>query len=841
MKYDEDKLKLKFDLKTKGKDLESSNIDESISFYKDLLSNEYFINDYYPYRRLVMLYHKKKDYGSELSIIRTFFRSGIYCNGHNYHWFRNKAKRIINSLDLDNSELDDYCSYFNENALSNKDIQNSPLPIAERLYLSKGDVKVKTIKSYDKIQKQYEFEEIARDLKYDKKYREAIDLFWRMINEEGFNYYRNYQNLCQLYRKFKEYDNELEVIQKYYVNCKSTTKHSEEWFEKRLESVNKQLKGSISVDEIKSEKVDKNKINSKTEIEKVELVSSKPAEKVELVSSKPKKDFANLFVKANKYKSANKWEYSNYTKIDDVVKYYFPFENPREGQLETATEIYEAMLKGYKYIILEAGTGTGKSAIAACLASLIGNSYIFTMTKQLQEQYTDDFKHFALVKGRGNFKCLNYSQDGINETCDMGSCILEKKNCSFKVNQFNYASQDLACHYHLQKCNALDSTVVISNYDYMVPELNFVRDFSKRDLMIFDECHNLESKIMSLLTLELTRKELKDEAGVNLSKQTVANLKLGEYDTWISFIEKVTKKYKKRNEKYKNNSKYSKKSKVLERRIDNFRRFKKFINVDPNNWIVDYDSRSQILSFKPIKIDKYAKDILLKYGDVCLFMSASILDYKQFAKWLGINPDEIYPIRRKSPFDTSRNPIILFDKNMSYKNLKSNAPKTIPIIKEILEKHKNEKGIIHTVSYQCKDFLMDQLQDTRLIDHNNKNRLKALNKFEKSKQPLVLISPSMNEGVDLPGDKCRFQIIYKMPYPSISDKQIKARKNIENKWYDYQTAITLVQTYGRGMRSVNDYCVTYFIDSRLNSFIRRDSKRDNLLPNFFKDAIEKDF
>ena len=99
----------------------------------------------------------------------------------------------------------------------------------------------------------------------------------------------------------------------------------------------------------------------------------------------------------------------------------------------------------------------------------------------------------------------------------------------------------------------------------------------------------------------------------------------------------------------------------------------------------------------------------------------------------------------------------------------------------------------------------------------------------------------MNEGVDLPGDKCRFQIIYKMPYPSISDKQIKARKSVEKKWYDYQTAISLVQTYGRGMRSEDDYCVTYFIDSRLNSFIRRDSKRDCLIPDFFKEAIESDF
>lgn len=236
-------------------------------------------------------------------------------------------------------------------------------------------------------------------------------------------------------------------------------------------------------------------------------------------------------------------------------------------------------------------------------------------------------------------------------------------------------------------------------------------------------------------------------------------------------------------------------------------------------------------------IDNYAKDLLFKYGEVCLFMSASILDYNQFAKWLGIDKEEIYPIRRKTPFDSSRNPIYLGKANMNYKCLKSNAPKTIPIIKEILNNHKNEKGIIHTVSYQCKDYLMNKLDDDRLIDHNNRNRLKVLNKFEKSKKPLVLVSPSMNEGVDLPGDKCRFQIIYKMPYPSISDKQVKARRDIEGRWYDYQTAISLVQTYGRGMRSINDYCTTYFIDSRLHQFISRDARKDKLIPKYLIDAI----
>lgn len=55
----------------------------------------------------------------------------------------------------------------------------------------------------------------------------------------------------------------------------------------------------------------------------------------------------------------------------------------------------------------------------------------------------------------------------------------------------------------------------------------------------------------------------------------------------------------------------------------------------------------------------------------------------------------------------------------------------------------------------------------------------------------------MDEGVDLPGDECRFQIIYKIPYPDLGSKQVRARLSLDSEWYDYKTSLRLVQTHGR--------------------------------------------
>ena len=108
--------------------------------------------------------------------------------------------------------------------------------------------------------------------------------------------------------------------------------------------------------------------------------------------------------------------------------------------------------------------------------------------------------------------------------------------------------------------------------------------------------------------------------------------------------------------------------------------------------------------------------------------------------------------------------------------------------------------------------------------------------FEKDENPLVLVSPSMSEGVDLPYDKCRFQIIYKMPFPYLGDKQVNMRMKRDKKWYAYKTVMTLMQAYGRGMRAEDDSCYTYIIDSDINMLFKSPMYRSQI-PDFFKEAV----
>ena len=112
---------------------------------------------------------------------------------------------------------------------------------------------------------------------------------------------------------------------------------------------------------------------------------------------------------------------------------------------------------------------------------------------------------------------------------------------------------------------------------------------------------------------------------------------------------------------------------------------------------------------------------------------------------------------------------------------------------------------------------------------------RALEQHRASPQPTVLVSPSLREGVDLPDDFLRFQIITKMPYPDLGDPYTAARLARDQRWYALETAKALVQAYGRSCRNADDHGTTYILDAQYASFVQRYRA---LLPPWFLEAAE---
>ena len=91
----EDNVVRKFILKEKGKSFKKLHYGDAIDFYKKLIDNSYFVNDYYPYRHLAITYNTTKQHSHLLDTIKKFFRSGIYANTCQVNWFLECSPKLI--------------------------------------------------------------------------------------------------------------------------------------------------------------------------------------------------------------------------------------------------------------------------------------------------------------------------------------------------------------------------------------------------------------------------------------------------------------------------------------------------------------------------------------------------------------------------------------------------------------------------------------------------------------------------------------------------------------------------------------------------------------------------
>jgi ATP-dependent DNA helicase DinG len=264
----------------------------------------------------------------------------------------------------------------------------------------------------------------------------------------------------------------------------------------------------------------------------------------------------------------------------------------------------------------------------------------------------------------------------------------------------------------------------------------------------------------------------------------------------------------------------------------------RFLEIyDSENWVfesIDEDGKkSRRLQFKPIDVSVYAESILFRLGYKVLMMSATVLNKQGFCESLGITDENSGYISIASPFPVENRPILSFPiGKMTQNEIDNSLPRLVEAVKNILEQHKNEKGIIHCHSYKITNFLKKNIKSKRLLTHSTEDREDVLNKHLKSDQPTVLLSPSMTEGVDLVDDASRFQVICKIPYPYLGDKLVVKRMNRWKWWYPLQTAKTIVQSIGRSVRNSKDYAVTYILDSDWSTFYNKNKK-------YFPDDFEK--
>ena len=270
---------------------------------------------------------------------------------------------------------------------------------------------------------------------------------------------------------------------------------------------------------------------------------------------------------------------------------------------------------------------------------------------------------------------------------------------------------------------------------------------------------------------------------------------------------------------------------------------------NPKNWIISEIKKENYevvrVELKPLDISEYCQAVFEKCSKT-LIMSATILNDRTFCRSIGLATSsydrDVKFIRIPSDFPVEKRQIYPLNiEYLNFNNLQSERVKNniVKAIDNLMDVHRYDKGIIHTTSYEQLNFIRENVSQKNarrlIVTDPDLQRDEVLKQHIDSIKPTVLISPSLHTGLDLKDDLSRFQIITKVPYPNKSDRWTNAKREIDEEWYYWQTALKLIQAYGRSIRSKEDWAKTYVLDSAFGYFVK---KNKNILPDWFTLAIK---
>jgi ATP-dependent DNA helicase DinG len=536
---------------------------------------------------------------------------------------------------------------------------------------------------------------------------------------------------------------------------------------------------------------------------------------------------------------------------------FFPEAAPRPLQ-EEILDFITAYYDEADAFFIEAPPGVGKSAIAVALARWHwertateinhnpARAYITTTTVNLEDQYMRSYRAGGLkqLHSASHFTCSRRDREDHLLTCEEGRVISNttKRGCP----------GELPCPYGVAKTQFTEAPFGILNAAYLLTEASYVGKLGRRGLLIADEGHTLCEAICNFLDFKLTPKQTR---ALDLDFPSI----LEDAREITVLLDWLKEKYKPRltervldlqDEVEKRNVagaeedpalitylKEWQKAKGEARRLESM-----LAAVNPERWVLERHSsnkRGESLSLTPITAVGFGYQLLDSIAAKLVLLSATLIDFDYHRAELEIDPERLGIFSAPSPFPIAHRPIYAIPRiALDHKNLDTTAKEAASLILPILESHANQRGIIFTSSYAQAIAVQTEvnllLGEARLATHEGSNGKALLLAAHGARADSVIVSPSMHEGVDLKGDLSVFQIVCKLPFPSLGSKVVKRRREVVPAWYNYTTALKLIQASGRSIRTEHDEAATYILDAAFEWFYARNR---SLFPRYWQEAV----
>ena len=487
-------------------------------------------------------------------------------------------------------------------------------------------------------------------------------------------------------------------------------------------------------------------------------------------------------------------------------------------------------------------TGSGKSLSYVAQAMLTGHrTAILTSTKALQQQLGTDFASVGLadVRGGNAYTCLALEPDGplhdLRDRSRLGPQGCDHGPCRAHVSCPLYEAGCL--HYDAVR-QAQQSQIVVTNYSYWLTKNRYTDPRSPTGLGVFDrlvldEAHAADKELAAFLAVTLTPR---DQSMLRTNPMPIdqaparyrgwADMELQHLRQQAHKLEQGIRAAQREGRRPSRDDvhEYRQLSQVIEK-LEMLGRF-------DNDWI--YDKVGNEYRYGPSNPAPWAESLLFRGIENIVLTSATVT--QRTAEFLGVNADSMDVIAYPSTFPARRRPVYIIPAaQMRHRISEAELDVWLSRIDYIIGKRLDRKGIIHTTSYDRAQWIMARSKHAaHMMSHDSRTTRSTIERFRRADAPAILVSPSVTTGYDFPGDDCRYTIICKVPFPSVKDKFVAARKKLDGDYPSYVAAQTLVQSAGRAVRSGNDWAESFIVDKQAVWFLR---KYKHFTPLWFQETV----
>lgn len=442
------------------------------------------------------------------------------------------------------------------------------------------------------------------------------------------------------------------------------------------------------------------------------------------------------------------------------------------------------------------------------------------------------------MKGKENYSCSDNGCSASQSTCSIrGGGVTPKSLVSDSGLAEKYGCSK-SCSYVADYVKAMNAPITLMTYQMYFIQRNYVEDslmhsrncnFPARDLVICDECHNLCAIAQAHFAPQISfakpsyMKVLEDYIGerpsdlprsravsgiMSAQDSTALIEKLGEYEAIVGMYLKVNEHVR---------GKLAAKAKLTDTdravlaagnrarrehcKLDDIL---KFVREQPYRAKYVCKTRSDDGATINYVFDDAMLRCYFHWKSKCeLLMSATVGDFREYAKISGLELRYVKTMSIPSAFDFSRSPIyVSLSNKMSYVEKAASMPRVVLQTDAICKFHRDARGIIQTGSYINAEILRKSLPRetlSRCVFYSGaRDKDEAMREFV-SKPGKILVGPTLLEGLNFPDGLCRFQICVKVPYANLSSEYVKLKKRYVPSWYRYDVLNKLTQGRPRDM------------------------------------------